>query len=109
MRIILSAPIERGFFITSITNSLPTDNTVTVPPPAASLICNAASTAFSQKPFTTGGMPCTGVTCLISESTLNADEGVSGSITCLAHTIIFMDIANRSSVPGKLTYDFGHI
>ena len=80
--------------MTSITNSLPTESIVTVPPPAVSLICNAASTAFSQNPFTTGGIPCTGVTCLVAGSTLKADEGVSGSITCLAHTKIFIDIVD---------------
>jgi hypothetical protein len=84
--------MDRGFFITSITKSFPTDITVIVASPAASFIFKAASTAFSQNPLTTGGMPWAGTTLLAASSTLKADSGVSGSITCLAQTMMFKDM-----------------
>ena len=82
-----SAPIDRGFFITSIANSAPTESTVIVPP-VFSLIWSAASTAFSSKPLTTGEMPGASRTLLVSGSIWKADGGISGSITCLTQTMM---------------------
>src|SRR3990172_5788012 len=87
-----SAPMARGFVMTSVTNDRPMEITVIVPP-ADSLICRAASMAFSSKPLTTGSAPGGGTARLVSRSTLKADKGVSGSSTCLAHRIILTPIA----------------
>ena len=73
--------------MTSITKLPPAETTVISASPP-SLIRNAASTAFSSNPFTTGGIPGAGMTRLASRSILNADTGVSGSITCLTQTTI---------------------
>ena len=51
---------------------------------------SAASTAFSSKPLTTGGIPGAGTTFFASESMLKAEAGVSGSITCFTHTIMLI-------------------
>ena len=71
-----------------MTNDLPMESAVTFAP-TASFMRRAASTAFSSKPLRTGGVPCDSTTRLVSESTLNADAGISGSSTCLTHTMIF--------------------
>ena len=74
--------------MTSMANPLPTDTTVMVAP-TWSLMRRAASTAFSSKPLTTGGTPAAGATALVSGSILNAERGISGSITCLAQMMMF--------------------
>ena len=66
--------------------------TVILPASPPSLRRSAASTAFSSKPLTTGGIPGAGATLLASGAMLNADAGVSGSITCFTHTIMFIGI-----------------
>ena len=81
--------MERGFLTTSMTNDLPMESAVTFAP-TASLIRKAASTAFSSKPLRTGGVPCDSTTRLVPGSTLKADAGISGSSTCLTHTMMFM-------------------
>ena len=86
-----SAPIDKGFFITSNANEVPEDITV-IDASWVSLIWSAASTAFSSKPLTTGGILAGGTTCFTAESIWNAATGISGSITCLASTAILTGI-----------------
>ncbi len=50
-----SAPMDNGFFMTSRAKVVPEEITVTIAS-CPSLMRRAASTAFSSKPFTTGGM-----------------------------------------------------
>jgi hypothetical protein len=57
-----------------------------------SLILSAASTAFSQKPLTTGGIPSGGIIDKLAWLILKDAEGASGSITCFAQTTIFSPI-----------------
>ena len=83
-----SAPIDSGFFTTSMANDAPIDNAVMCAP-TASLMRSAASTAFSSNPLRTGGVDCDSTTRLVSESILNADAGISGSTTCLTQTMMF--------------------
>ena len=88
-----SAPMDRGFFITSIANDVPLEMTV-IAASCESLISRAASTAFSSNPFTTGAMLGGVTTFFAPESTWKAEAGISGSITCLARTAIFNGIAD---------------
>ena len=91
-----SAPMDSGFFITSRANVVPEEITVMLAP-CSSLICRAASTAFSSKPFTTGGMFAGGTTCRASGSIRKAAAGISGSTTCLASTQILTGIRKALS------------
>ena len=72
---------------TSVANVLPSDRTVILPPPA-SLMRNAASTAFSSKPLSTEATPRLSAIRILSASMRKAEAGVSGSGTCFTQTIM---------------------
>src|SRR5579871_3622626 len=84
-----SAPIASPCLIASRALAGPIESTVILPWPWASLIRNAASTACASNGLITGATPCAGTTLLLAVSTLNAAAGVSGSGTCLTHTMMF--------------------
>ena len=95
-----SAPMDNGFFMTSRAKVVPEEITVTVAS-CPSLMRRAASTAFSSKPFTTGGMLDGGTTFLPSPSIRKAAIGISGSRTCLASTPILIAMQNPRRNPSE--------